>query len=215
MQAAQIRSSQSEPLGWVQANAAGLDIGAELIVAAVPADRDPQPGRRFTTFTAALHALVEWLITCGITTVAMEATGGYWTPIYALLEPRGLTPYLVNAHQVKMVPGRKSDWNDAPWLQKLPALGLLARSLRPDHALCALRALVRSRNALLPQRPPHLLHMPQARKVMHLQLREVVTDMTGTTGLPIMRAIGAGERDPVVLAQHRAAHGKSSSEKIA
>lgn len=215
MQAAQMRSSQSETLGCVQANAAGLDIGAEFIVAAVTAERDPQPVRSFTTFTADVHALVDWLITCGITTVAMEATGVYWIPIYELLEQRGITPYLVNAQHVKMVPGRKSDWNDAQWLQKLHALGLLARSFRPDHAICALRALVRYRNELLQHRTPHMLPMQPALKVMNLQLSEVVTDSTGTTGLTIMRAIVAGERDPVLLAQHRAANCTSSSEKIA
>jgi hypothetical protein len=136
-------------------------------------------------------------------------------PIYELLEQRGITPCLVNAHHVKMVPGRKSDWNDAQWLQKLHALGLLGRSFRPDHEICALRALVRYRNELLQHRAPHILHMQQALKVMNLQLSEVVTDITGLTGLTIIRAIVAGEREPVVLAQHRASNCKASSEKIA
>lgn len=209
------RSSHAETLGCLQPDAAGLDIGAEFIVAAVPPDHDPQPVRSFTSFTPDLHALVDWLVACRITTVALEATGVYWIPVYELLEQRGITPFLVNARHIKIVPDRKSDWNDAQWLQRLHALGLLGRSFRPDAEIVALRALVRYRAELLQHRAPHILHIQQELKVMNLQLSEVVTDITGLTGLTIIRAIVAGERDPVVLAQHRAANCKSSCEKIA
>jgi transposase len=203
-----------EGLPTIYPCAAGMDIGAEEIVVAVPPDRDPEPVRAFRTFTPDLHALVAWLVACGIDTVAMESTGVYWIPIYELLEAHGIVPFLVNARHIKMVPGRKSDWNDAQWLQKLHALGLLRASFRPDAEICALRTLVRYRAELIQHRSPHVLHMQQALKVMNLQLSEVLTDVMGTTGLAILRAIAAGERDPVLLAQHRMVNCRSSVELI-
>ena len=122
------KTLQLDSLPTILPNAAGMDIGTEEIVVAVPPDRDPQPVRAFPTFMPDLHALVAWLVACGIDTVAMELRGVCWIPIYALLEEHGITPYLVNARHVKTVPGRKSDWNDAQWLQKLHALGLLQAS---------------------------------------------------------------------------------------
>ena len=107
----------------IHPNAAGMAIGARALVVAVPPDRTPEPVCVFETFTPALHALVAWLVQCGIDTVAMESTGVYWVPVFELLEQHGIHPYLVNARHVKTVPGRKSDGNDAPWLQTLPALG--------------------------------------------------------------------------------------------
>src|SRR5215207_6675230 len=192
-----------DDLACVHPHAAGLDIGSEEIVVAIPPDRDPQPVRVFLTFTPDLHALVAWLLACGIDTVAMESTGVFWIPIYELLEQHGITPYLVNARHVKTVPGRKSDWNDAQWLQKLHTLGLLQGSFRPDAELRALRALARHRAELIRHRAPHILHMQQALKVMNIQLSIVLSDITGTTGQAIVRAIVAGERDPATLAQLR------------
>jgi transposase len=115
------RKRALDELACVHPNAAGLDIGSEEIVVAVPLARDSQPIRVFQTFTADLHVLVAWLVACGIDTLAMESTGVFWIPIYELLEVAGITPYLVNARHVKTVPGRKTDWNDAQWLQKLHA----------------------------------------------------------------------------------------------
>jgi transposase len=192
-----------------------MDIGAEEIVVAVPPDRDPEPVRVFRTFTPDLHALVAWLVACGIDTVAMESTGVYWIPIYELLEAQQIVPFLVNARHVKTVPGRKSDWNDAQWLQKLHALGLLRASFRPDVEICALRTLSRYRAELIQHRSPHVLHIQQALKVMNLQLSEVLTDVMGTTGLAILRAIAAGERNPLVLAHHRTVSCRASVEMIA
>jgi transposase len=206
---------QIDGLPTIHPNAAALDIGAEEIVVAVPPDRDEQPVRVFSTFTPDLQALVAWLISCGIDTVAMESTGVYWIAIYELLEQHGIVPYLVNARHVKTVPGRKSDWNDAQWLQKLHALGLLRASFRPDAEIVALRALVRYRAELVQHRVPHYLHMQQALKVMNLQLSEVITDITGATGLAIIRAIVAGERDVVRLAQLRNPACKASTDTIA
>src|SRR5688572_19653670 len=174
------KTLQIEGLPTIHPNSAGMDIGADEIVVAVPPDRDPEPVRVFRTFTPDLHALVAWLVACGIDTVAMESTGVYWIPIYELLEAQQIVPFLVNARHVKIVPGRKSDWNDAQWLQKLHALGLLRASFRPAAEICALRTVVRYRAELIQHRSPHVLHMQQALKVMNLQLSEVLTDVVGT-----------------------------------
>jgi transposase len=195
--------SRLEALVAVHPNAAGLDIGSETIVVAVPPERDAQSVRAFATFTPDLHALVTWLVACGIDTVAMESTGVYWIAIYELLEQAGITPYLVNAQHVKTVPGRKTDWNDAQWLQKLHLLGLLHASFRPDAEIRSVRVLARHRAELIRHRAPHILHMQQALKQMNIQLSEVLSDITGTTGQAIIRAIVAGERDPATLAQLR------------
>lgn len=209
------KTLQLEGLPTIHPHAAGMDIGADEIVVAVPADRDPEPVRVFRTFTPDLEALVAWLLTCGIDTVALESTGVYWLPIYELLEQHGIVPYLVNARHVKTVPGRKSDWNDAQWLQKLHAVGLLHASFRPDAELAALRTLVRYRAELIQHRAPHILHMQRALQQMNIQLERVLSDIMGTTGQAIMRAIVAGERDPVTLAQLRNPACKSSTETIA
>jgi transposase len=206
---------QLDGLPCIYPNAAGMDLGAEEIVVAVPPDRDPVPVRVFRTFRSDLHDLVAWLITCGIDTVVMESTSVYWVPVYELLEAQGIVPYLVNARHAKTVPGRKSDWNDAQWLQKLHALGLLQASFRPDAEIVALRTLVRYRAELIQHRSPHVNQIQQALKVMNIQLSEVVTDITGTTGMAILRAIVAGERNPLTLAQFRNPACKSSTEMLA
>lgn len=203
-----------DDLTCVHPNAAGLDIGSEEIVVAVPPDRDPEPVRVFRTFTPDLYALVRWLLACGIDTVAMESTGVFWVPIYELLERHGIQPYLVNARHIKTVPGRKSDWNDAQWLQKLHALGLLRGSFRPDEEMVSLRTLARYRAELIERRAPHINHMQQALKQMNIQLNVVLSDITGVTGLAILRAIVAGERDPARLAELRNPGCKASVEEI-
>jgi transposase len=208
------RKRQLDELACIHPNAAGLDIGSEEIVVAVPPDRDPQPVRAFPTFTTDLHALVAWLIACGIDTVAMESTGVFWIPIYELLEAAGIVPYLVNARHVKTVPGRKTDWNDAQWLQKLQALGLLQGSFRPDAEIRTLRTLARYRSELIERRAPHINHMIQALKHMNIQLNLVLTDITGASGLAMLRAIIAGERDPERLAGFRQPGCKHSEAEI-
>jgi transposase len=184
-------------------NAAGLDIGSAEIVAALPPDRDVTVIRTFTTFTADLQELVTWLLDHHIDTVAMESTGVYWIPIYEMLEAAAIRVYLVNARHFKIVPGRKSDYNDAQWLQELHALGLLEGSFRPDDEMCVLRSLLRHRAQLIEHRSPHILHMQKALKLMNIQLPEVLSDVTGVTGMAILRAIVAGERRGDVLARLR------------
>jgi hypothetical protein len=204
-----------DALPCVHPNAAGLDIGADEIYACVPADRDARPVRAFATFTADLHALADWLVACAIDTVAMESTGIYWLAMYEILEARGIRVFLVNARQIKIPPGRKSDWKDCQWIQRLHMLGLLQASFRPDAEMALLRAYLRHRAELIAHRAPHILHLQKALHQMNIQLDRVLADITGTTGMTILRAIVAGERDPLVLAQLRNPGCKSSEEKLA
>jgi transposase len=171
--------------------------------------------RSFGTCTPDLVALADWLVACRITTVAMESTGVYWIPIYDLLEARGLHVVLVNAHHLKIVPGRKSDVQDCQWIQRLHSYGLLRGSFRPDADITVLRAYTRQRATLVEQRAVHIQLMQKAMQQMNLQLTQVVSDITGVTGMQIIRAIVTGERDPVVLAQFRHPRCRSSQETIA
>lgn len=202
-------------LEQINLDAAGLDIGAEEIWACVPEDRTSEPVRRYATFTADLQRLADWLESCGVTTVAMESTGIYWLPIYEILEDRGLAVCLVNAQATKNVSGRKSDILDCQWIQQLHTYGLLQASFRPPADICTLRTYVRQREKLLQQRAAHIQQMQNALHLMNLKLTSVITDITGLTGMQILRAILAGEQNPVALAQFRDPRCKSSEEAIA
>ena len=146
----------------VNPDAAGLDIGSDEIWACVPEDRDAQPVRPFGTFTPDLYVLADWLAACRIETVAMESTGVYWIPVYEILEARGFRVHLVNARHLKHVPGRKSDVKDCQWIQYLHTYGLLSGSFRPQAEMCAVRAYVRHRAALLEYRAAHIQYMPKS-----------------------------------------------------
>jgi transposase len=211
------RQSAGLPPGFEQVNlnAAGIDIGAESHWAAVPVDRDPTPVREFSSFSSGLQALVEWLVHCGITTVAMEATGVYWVPLYELLEARGLQVVLVNAKHFKNVPGRKSDVLDCQWLQQLHTFGLLRGSFRPEAAIVTLRTYLRHREMLVQASAQHIQHMQKALTLMNLQLHHVLSDITGETGMRIIRAIVGGTHDPGELAKFRDPRCHASPEKIA
>lgn len=150
-----------------------------------------------------LNGMADWLVQCGVDTVAMESTGVYWIPAYEVLEQHGLKVRLVDARQVKYVPGRKSDVQDCQWLQRLMSYGLLRAAFHPAGAICTIRAIVRQREALLRQQASWVQRMQKALVQMNLQLAEVLTDVMGMTGQAIIRAIVAGERDPSVLAGHR------------
>jgi transposase len=202
-------------LEQINLNAAGLDIGAAEIWAGVPADRAEPSVRCFETFTADLHALADWLEACGIETVAMESTGVYWVPIYEILEARGLNVNLINAQHIKNVPGKKTDVLDCQWIQKLHTYGLLQASFRPDEQMCALRSYLRHRDNLIRYRSAHIQQMQKALHQMNIQLTNVISDITGQTGLQIMRAIVAGEHDPVKLARYRNPGCRSSEDEIA
>lgn len=212
-----MKNIRTTPTDWplLHPDAAGLDIGAEEIWVAVPAERDPNPVRSFGTFTPDLQALADWLQACQVKTVAMESTGVYWIPIFELLEARGLEAYLVNARHIRNVPGRKSDVQDCQWIQRLHSFGLLNASFRPEAEMAVLRAYLRQRAMLIEHRAAHILHMQKALQQMNVQLTQVLRDIAGVTGLAIIRDIVAGQRDPVRLAQHRDHRCHSSQEDIA
>ena len=192
-----------ESLKRLNLNAAGLDIGAAEIWACVPEDRAAVPVQMFPTFTPDLQRLAAWFQECGVTTVAMESTGVYWIPVYELLAAQGFEVYLVNARHLKNVPTKKSDVLDCQWIQQLHTYGLLHASFRPEAEMCALRAYIRQRDMLIQHRSAHIQHMQKALIQMNLQLTNVLSDITGETGMRIIRAIIAGEHDPVTLAQYR------------
>src|SRR3712207_165352 len=202
-------------LQHVNLNAAGIDIGATAHFVAVPEGRDTVSVREFATFTADLHALADWLDACGVDTVVMESTGVYWIPVFELLEQRGFEVRLVDARKVKNVSGRKSDVLDCQWLQQLHTFGLLQGAFRPADAIVVLRSYLRQRALLIQGATRHIQHLQKALQQMNLVLHHVVSDITGVTGLAIIRAIVAGERDPHVLAQHRDPRCKHSAEVIA
>lgn len=201
-------------LEQINLNAAGIDVGAAEIYVAIPPGRDEVSVRVFATYTADLKAAADWLSQCGITTVAMESTGVYWIPIYELLESRGFEVYLVNARHLKNVTGRKTDISDCQWHQQLHTYGLLAASFRPPEHICAVRALVRQREMLIRYRAAHIQHMQKALQQMNIQLTQVLSDITGVTGLQIIRAIVAGQHDPQQLAQYRQSQCQKSQEEI-
>lgn len=202
-------------LDCIEPHAAGIDVGAREIYVAVPADRDPKPVRCFQTFTEDLQALVAWLLACHIRTVAMESTGVYWIPLFQLLEAGGIQVCLVNARHVKHVPGRKSDVLDCQWLQYLHSVGLLRASFRPENEICQVRSLLRHREGLVEMAAQHVQHMQKALSQMNLQLHHVLSDLTGQSGLAIVDAILAGERNPKVLAELRDGRVKAPVEVIA
>ncbi len=211
---------KSQPAVWeglkiVHPNAAGLDIALDEIWAAVPPGRTAEPVRKFGTYTPDLVALADWLEACGVDTVAMEATGVYWIPVYELLEVCGFQVFVVNAQHIKHVPGRKSDIQDCQWTQGLHSVGLLRGSFRPEAEVVALRAYLRQRATLIEHRAAHIQHMQKALQQMNVQLTQVLTDITGVTGMAIIRAIVAGERDAHVLAAHREPRCRKSEAEIA
>jgi transposase len=207
------RGSTGLPI--VHRHAAGIDIGSTFHVVAVPEDADDEPVRTFRSFTGDLHRLADWLADIGITTIAMESTSVYWVPVYEILEERGFEVVLVNARDAKNVPGRKTDVNDAQWIRQLHAYGLLRGSFRPREEIVALRAYLRHRERLIEYTASHIQHMQKSLMQMNLQLHHVVSDITGITGMKIIRAILEGNRTPTSLAQFRDVRCKSSAETIA
>lgn len=202
-------------LQHINLNAAGIDVGSERHLVAVPEGRDEVSVREFGTFTADLEALAAWLKKCGITTVAMESTGVYWIPLFEVLDRHGFEVKLVDARHVKNVSGRKSDVLDCQWLQQLHTYGLLAGAFRPPDEICVLRSYLRQKEMLTQASSMHIQHMQKALQQMNLLLHNVVSDLTGVTGMKIIKAILAGERDPKVLAHHRHGLCKNSSSTIA
>ena len=208
------RGTSSGRLSTINPDAAGIDIGSTFHVVAVPSDRDERPVRTFRTFSGDLHQLADWLHAVGITTVAMESTGVYWIPVFEMLEARGFEVLLVNARDVKHVPGRKTDVNDAQWLQQLHQHGLLRGSFRPRDGVVRLRAYLRHRERLVDYAASHVQHMQKALMQMNVQLHHAVTDITGATGLRIIRAIISGNHAPDTLASYRDSRCATSEETL-
>lgn len=209
------KSRRAKPLSTVNPRAAGIDVGAQFHVVAVPPECDAEAVRTFRSFTGDLHRLADWLVACRIQTVAMESTGVYWIALYEILEARGIRVVVANARDVKHVPGRKTDVNDAQWLQQLHTYGLLRGSFHPPGDIAALRAYLRQRERLLDYAASHIQHMQKALTQMNLQLHHVVSDITGKTGMRIIRAILNGTWDPQVLSSYRDGRCKASVETIA
>jgi transposase len=202
-------------LEQINHHAAGIDIGSREHYVAIPAGRDSVVVRSFGTFTADLHALADWLQQCGITTIAMESTGVYWIAVFELLESRGFEVKLVQPARLKNVPGRKTDVLDCQWIQQLHTYGLLEGSFRPDEEVAVLRSYLRQRDRMVQLAAEHIQHMQKALTEMNVQLHHVIDDITGTTGLRILDAILAGERDTLRLAELRHSNCKNNVETIA
>jgi transposase len=194
--------------------AAGIDVGASTHWVAVPAHVTEKSVREFGAMTDDLNALADWLLECDVDTVALESTGVYWIPLYEVLEQRGLKVWLVDARQMRIVPGRKSDVLDCQWIQKLMSLGFLRAAFRPDAEVLVLRAVERQRQLLITDQGSWVQRMQKALVQMNIQLTEVLTDVMGLSGQAIIRAIVAGERDPKALATLRNGRVKASVEEI-
>jgi transposase len=183
-------------LPTLRPHAAGIDIGARQIYVAVPPGSCARPVRHFDTFTEDLLALRDWLLQCGVDSVALESTGVYWIPLFQILEQAGLEVVLVNARHCKNLPGRKTDVQDCQWLQYLHSVGLLRPSFRPADQVCAVRTLLRHRDSLVQGAARGVNHLHKALTQMNIQLQHVISDLTGVTGLAILQAILGGQRDP-------------------
>ncbi len=195
-------------------NAATIDVGASSHWAAAPPHNTDAPVREVGAMTDDLNGLADWLLECGVDVVALESTGVYWIPVCKVLEQRGLKVWLVDARQVKYVPGRKSDVQDCQWLQKLMSYGLLRPAFRPDADVCVIRAVARQREVLLTSQASWVQRMQNALVQMNIQLTEVISDVMGQTGQAIIRNIVAGQREPKVLAKHRHRRIKASEHDI-
>jgi len=208
-------NSENSGLEVVHPNAAGIDIGNESHFVAIPPDRDTTPIREFGSWTADLHEMASWLKAHGIQTVAMQSTGVYWIAVQEVLEQAGLEVYLVNARGTKNLPGRKSDVQECEWLRKLHTYGLLRNSFRPPEEIRTVRTIWRQRDRWVKEAGRSVQHMQKALTTMNVQLANAISDITGTTGQAILRAIVAGQRDPWELAKLRDIRIAASQDEIA
>jgi transposase len=195
--------SSNNSLPIIFPDTAGIDIGSKSHFVAVPSERDSSPVREFSTFTADLHKMIDWLKECKIKHIIMESTGVYWVSTFELLESNGFEVKLVNARHVKNVSAHKTDVLDCQWLQQLGTFGLMKGAFRPADSILPLRTYLRQREMLIKSAATHILHMQKALSQMNLQLHNVISDITGVTGMAIIRSIVAGITDPKVLASFR------------
>lgn len=195
--------------------AAGIDVGSREHYVAVSPGLAKKNVRKFGSFTSDLYSLADWLKELGITTVAMESTGIYWIPLFEILEQKGLEVKLVNAYHVKNIPGRKTDMLDCQWIQELHSCGFLNGSFRPEKLICELRAYYRQRIKLITMAGTHVQHMQKSLHQMNILIHNAVSDITGKTGMQIIRAIINGETDVKRMAKLRDKKCKNSEEVIA
>jgi transposase len=184
----------------VHPDAAGIDVGGSEHWVAVSPDRDPEPVRRFGCFTADLREMGRWLVEKGVRSVALQSTGVYWMPVFEILEQHGLEVYLVNAQHTKNVPGRKSDVQECQWLLKLHAFGLLNNSFQPTDEIRIARTLWRQRSNLVAEAGSAIQRMQKVLTEMNVQLSNVLSDISGVSGMKIIAAILGGEHNPWTLA---------------
>jgi transposase len=199
----------------VHPDAAGIDVGGSEHWVAIGPDRDPEPVRRFGCFTADVRELGRWLVERGVRSVAMQSTGVYWMPVFEVLEQQGLEVYLVNAQHTKNVPGRKSDVQECQWLLKLHAFGLLNNSFQPTDEIRIARTLWRQRSNLVAEASSVIQRMQKVLTEMNVQLSNVLSDVSGMSGMKIIEAILEGERDPWKLATFVEPEVKAKPEDIA
>jgi transposase len=214
------RSVQKKKVNWkaleiVHPDAAGIDVGGSEHWVAISPDRDPQPVRRFGCFTADLREMAQWLVEKGVRSVAMQSTGVYWMPVLEILEQHGLEVYLVNARHTKNVPGRKSDVQECHWLLKLHSFGLLNNSFQPTDEIRVARTLWRHRGDLVAQAASVIQRIQKVLTEMNVQLSNVLSDISGMSGMKIIGAILEGERDPWELAALVEPGVKATPEDIA
>ena len=207
--------AQDPGLEVVHRHAAGIDVGNESHYVAVAPSCDPEPVRRFGCFTEDLRRMAEWLIRCGVKTVAMQSTGVYWIPLYDILEEYGLEVFLVNAQHTRNLPGRKTDVQESQWLLKLHTYGLLNNSFRPPAEILTLRTYWRLRAEHVRGASSAIQRMQKTLTQMNVQLANVISDISGLSGMAIMRAILSGERDPRRLAALCDARIQATREEVA
>jgi len=207
-------SAENESIHVIEQNACGIDVGAASVFVCVPRERDTHPIREYTTFTADLRSMAEWIKQCGITTIVMESTGVYWIPVFEILDEYKFEVKLVNAHHVRNVPGRKTDVSDAEWLQRLHSYGLLNGSFRPADHVVKLRSYVRHRSSLMQRGADQLNYAQKALEQLNIKLGHVVSDISGLTGTRIIEDILQGNHNPKKLALHRDGRCKESLETI-
>lgn len=213
--AKKIHTKKGIELKIVNPDAAGIDIADSEMQVCVPEDRDGDNNRRFGSFTRDLNEICSWLKACNIKTVAMEATGIYWIPLYFKLKDSSIDVILVNAREVKNIAEKKTDEADAEWLMLLHTYGLLKASYQPENEARKIRNLTRHRNNILRALSKEVLHMQKAMEQMNIKLSNVLSDIVGKSGLAIIVAIINGERNPIRLAQLADSRCKRSREEIA
>lgn len=194
--------------------AAGIDIGDTLHCVAINDGKGGHEVKTTSAFTCDLHEIVDYCKSNGVTTAALESTGVYWLALYLLLEEAGIEPYLVNAKYVKNVTGRKKDDTDSIWLQKLHTCGLLQKSFQPDNEIRLLRSYTRQRKNLILLGSDSIRRMQKALELMNIKIHTVISDILGKTGMKMVKAIIAGERDPQVLCTLCDPRIKASHEEI-